>query len=299
MKRFLIRNMTEKELSYVANSYLSGKDTYEISEDTGYSQGTVVNILKKCNITARKIYDYYKNDKLNYNFFDVIDNETKAYFLGLMFADGWNFYSPKNTCYEIGIKLQENDKDILEQFRNYIAPEYELFYIDRSNEKNTKNQYKLKFCDKTISTQLNNLGCIPNKSLTLQYPINHIPKHLENHFIRGYFDGDGSINYNEINTKTTKYLNFRFKITSTRMFCDEVWKIVEENTKLKLYKNFSSTTLNGKYLKNGNGITTDLALGGNRQVYKLMTWLYTDATIFLQRKYDKYLILKSLIENRS
>ena len=39
-------------------------------------------------------------------------------------------------------------------------------------------------------------GCVPNKSLILTFPNKHqVPENLINHFIRGYFDGDGSINY--------------------------------------------------------------------------------------------------------
>ena len=39
-------------------------------------------------------------------------------------------------------------------------------------------------------------GCIPNKSLVLTFPNKYqVPENLINHFIRGYFDGDGSINY--------------------------------------------------------------------------------------------------------
>lgn len=39
-------------------------------------------------------------------------------------------------------------------------------------------------------------GCIPNKSLVLTFPNKHqVPENLINHFIRGYFDGDGSISY--------------------------------------------------------------------------------------------------------
>ena len=39
-------------------------------------------------------------------------------------------------------------------------------------------------------------GCVPNKSLILTFPNKHqVPKNLINHFIRGYFDGDGSISY--------------------------------------------------------------------------------------------------------
>jgi len=50
--------------------------------------------------------------------------------------------------------------------------------------------------------------------------------------------------------------------------------------------------------KNTNIITTTLSLGGNRQVYQLLTWLYKDSTIYLPRKYEKYLELKQFINEK-
>ena len=40
-----------------------------------------------------------------------------------------------------------------------------------------------------------------------------------------------------------------------------------------------------------NQITTTLSVGGNLQVRKILDWLYQDATIYLPRKYEKYLEL--------
>lgn len=38
-------------------------------------------------------------------------------------------------------------------------------------------------------------GCVPNKSLILKFPTT-LPNELVNDFIRGYFDGDGSVYIN-------------------------------------------------------------------------------------------------------
>lgn len=47
--------------------------------------------------------------------------------------------------------------------------------------------------NKHLWSTLNNLGCVPNKSLILTFPSIDIFKNkdLIRHFIRGYFDGDG------------------------------------------------------------------------------------------------------------
>lgn len=60
-------------------------------------------------------------------------------------------------------------------------------------------------------------GCIPNKSLKLKFPTT-VPDKLIRHFVRGYFDGDGSIAKNED----------RCTLISTQEFCDELKKIVKE-----------------------------------------------------------------------
>lgn len=47
--------------------------------------------------------------------------------------------------------------------------------------------------NKHLWNTLNNLGCTPQKSLTLKFP--NIGSELFISFIRGYFDGDGCLTY--------------------------------------------------------------------------------------------------------
>jgi hypothetical protein len=44
-------------------------------------------------------------------------------------------------------------------------------------------------------------------------------------------------------------------------------------------------------------IANTIRVSGNRQVLILMNWLYKDATIYMERKYQKYLELKLWTEN--
>src|SRR6185436_15958506 len=51
---------------------------------------------------------------LNENYFNTVDTEDKAYFLGLFYADGYN-RRKDGYC---GIQLQSDDSYILEKFRD-------------------------------------------------------------------------------------------------------------------------------------------------------------------------------------
>lgn len=55
--------------------------------------------------------------------FDQINTPAKAYFLGLMYADGCVYHtvnSKNKTDYRTSICLQETDKTILERFRKEL-----------------------------------------------------------------------------------------------------------------------------------------------------------------------------------
>lgn len=264
--------------SEIISLYLSGKTTYDVADICQRSQTFIMNILKKNNINRRSTQSYTTIYIPNENFFDIIDTEENAYFLGLMYADGNNYI--KHNNYEVSIKLQAQDKIILEKFRDLISPNS---IIKIATDKSTLNlHYKLKINSKKISNQLFNLGCMPNKSLVLQFP-DFINDKLLNHFIRGYSDGDGCI-YNKISTKTG-YINYCWQLTSTIMFNTYIKNLLEQ----KLQIHFSQSLSCPKT----NNITTTLSVGGNIQVMKALDWLYKDATIYLPRKYDKYIEFKN------
>ena len=262
----------------IISLYKTGLTTYQVSKQISCSQTFVMNCLKRHNIPTRSTSSYNTKYITNINFFKIIDSQEKAYFLGLLYADG-NNYIRKNHSYEVSIKLQIQDKLILEKFRDYICPNLKLKEII---DKRTNNKHVLlKINNKELSNQLTNLGCIPNKSLSLTFP--KIEEKLINHFVRGYFDGDGSL-YNRKQTKTG-YVNYGWQITSTKMFCES----------LKIYLNKLDIHSSMKLAcSKTNNITCTLSVGGNKQIIKLLNWIYKDSALHLDRKYEKYLKLKTL-----
>jgi len=129
-----------------------------------------------------------------------------------------------------------------------------------------------------MKQRLIELGCVPAKSLILQYPV--LDHNMQQHFLRGYFDGDGSI-YSYDNDYATCTI-------STDDFCQSIKCIILDRVGL-----IGNITKSQQMFDRGNYITSNFLLKGNRRVLKLMNWLYKDATIYLTRKYNKYLELKA------
>ena len=244
---------------------------------------SLTQIGKELNISRNKLSYFFKQDnieiktrkyEIDENVFEKIDTEEKAYWLGFLYADGNIGNYDKNS---IDISLAEKDKNHLEKFKKFLKSDKEI--ITRTNTLNNKIFYSCRFCidDKKVHDDLIDKGCFPNKSLILKFPtIEQVPEHLVHHFIRGYFDGDGCIGYNENRNK------FHFSINGTNEFLSKMVENFKKNIKdykeTKIYKDSRS---NVYQIQKGGVI-------GGKTVNGLYNYLYKDATIYLDRKYEKF-----------
>ncbi len=216
--------------SNISLEYLLGNNTYEIAKKYNCSHVSISTILRENNIKTREFTETSRKYLINENYFDTIDNENKAYILGLLYADG-NNYPELNT---VQLSLIESDKLILDKITNLIQPDKPLKYVSKQymRDKGVKAspQYNLIITNKHISKRLIELGLVKNKSLILTFPIKEqVPEHLYNHFIRGYFDGDGCIHVNKKN-------NHSFSMLGTKEFLEKVQNILVEKTGINFTK---------------------------------------------------------------
>lgn len=264
---------------YVNNNY----NIPELSEKFNISRSSVHWILEKNKIKTqyrlkKKRHRKYEVDE---SFFDIIDTEDKAYFLGLLYADGYN----DEKHFAIAISLHHEDKEVLEKFRTALKSTRPLQYVihDIYREKtgiNACNQYRLCVNSITMSKRLKSLGCHQKKSLTLEFPTKEqIPDNLLVHFIRGYFDGDGSFSYYLVKSRNS--WQAAMTIISTENFCIELSKILKVTVGV--------TTSINKRFKESNTSTRELRISGTQQVYKFLKWIYNEHSISMQRKWDKFL----------
>lgn len=220
-------------------------------------------VLIKNNISIKR-KGLSKNRLLREDFFDTIDTEEKAYFLGLLFADGNVSLNSKRSPM-ISLQLKISDIKILQDFREILNMHSNLRYDKREN----KESAILSFRSSHMAKSLAKYGIIPQKT----YKTKHLPEvstEFLHHFLRGLLDGDGSI-YQE--NKSQKY-----RID----FCSYHQSICEE------FRFFCN-----KFLKKKNTVKIDnygtayhVRFNDQQSVKQLATVLYKDSKISLARKYS-------------
>lgn len=267
-KEEMIRLYTEEGLS-----------APKIAEKFGVVHTLVIRYLKQAGVERRSAEECHRIYEINEDFFDVIDTEEKAYFLGFLYADGFN----SQDLNAITLSLNADDIEILRKLSRLIYvkdPEDRIKIYDRTHE--GKNpEASLKLYSKHMCGVLEKLGCPQAKTFKLKYP-EWMPEHLHRHFIRGYFDGDGSIY-----SRTSKeHRTYNIRIISTLDFIKGVEKIIK-NT---LNVNFTTS-------KHAKSEVYYITMCGNRTVKKTLDWIYEGANIFLERKYNRYLDLLSEIKS--
>ena len=239
--------------------YLNGESLTSISKQLKIDRATLSQNLKKDNV---EVINFQNITKFNENFFETIDTEEKAYWLGFLYADG-SIGDKKNT---IEISLQSSDYHHLEKFNESIdgAPDKHIY--------RDKVRCRICYSNKKTKNDLIKLGCTPKKSLTLTFPNQEqVPDEFLYDFIRGYVDGDGSV---MINTKGT---NGRLSLLGTKEFIEG----------LLIRTGWKPMTI-----QHPSGIYA-IEWGGQYNI-NYLNQLYANANIYLDRKYQKYLEILSI-----
>ena len=185
-------------------------------------------------------------------------------------ADGCNY----NEGFTLS--LQGRDSKIIEKFKESIQFTGKINYRKHTNPK-YQDIVRIKIHSDLVSKQLSKLNVIPNKSLNCNFP--NISKEFHSHFIRGYFDGDGSISIYKVKNKIYTNNACSFSIIGYINIINEIEKIIVDNCNVGFKK---------KYCKNNNEKITSIKYGGRKDIMKIFNWLYKDSNIYLERKKIKF-----------
>lgn len=273
-----LKPLIKKDLDepLILELFKNGKKTTEIEKILTIPLAKIHYYLKKNKLTPPKRGENFRKIKFNLNIFEKIDTEEKAYWLGFLYADGYN--SQKYRF--VRLTLSEKDESHLMKFRDFIGGNTSIKYsFSKDNFGNLHKSARVHISSVKISKDLANLGCTQKKTFTLKFPTeNQVPKNLVHHFIRGYFDGDGSVFLsNEVHHRSKKIESIiHCRMTSTKDFLMEV---------LKVSKIGNTSCI----ISDGN--VFDYRIKRNKRCKELYEYLYKDATIFLDRKkqiFDNY-----------
>ena len=240
----------------------------QIGEKLGIGKEAVHHIFRyyltyiNTNRTLGDYADAYRKLKLNISYSETIDSEVKAHFLGFLYADGY--------CNDAGMFLTLHNQDIhiLKTFAKYLDS-------DETIIKPIKEKYsRLSVTNKQTAIDLHKHGVVQAKTKILTPP--NISEKLICHFIRGYFDGDGSIWFDKnANSYRVQFIGTEAMVEFFQKFFGTKLKIRPANKDKSVYR---------------------YGFSGNKQVGELLDKLYLNASsdLFLHRKYEKYIQCKQL-----
>ncbi|SRR5258707_7365958 len=211
----------------------------------------------------------------NEHYFDQVDSEAKAYWLGFIFADGCVLWNERTGNYALQVGLQGRDIDHLVILEKDLGG-------SRSPDTDPRNgTVRLVWYSKTLAKQLINLGIEPRKSGTERLPSFSPP--LARHFWRGVFDGDGCLT-TQLKSPTLAP-EFRFSLAGSRPVLEAFQQWAQSEVQIRPQKIVVARN------SQGDTRTCVFFMNGNRQIAALATVLYQESARWLARKYALYLAL--------
>lgn len=283
-KKFKIKRK-HKDSEWLIDQYCNKLRTViSIAKECGVGREEIRLALRKLNIETN--YETVRQGSKKHDYdesvFDVIDTEEKAYWAGFIMGDGQieEFKRPRvdgsiYINYRLNLNLKYSDSSHLQKFLDFLNCTTKK--IKKVNVKmpsgNIAEIGNIRISSRPLSLALMNKGIMPRKSLNEPEP-SGIPEHLVRHFIRGLLDADGHIS--DINKKSP-YAEI----------CDG--KVLMSWVK-KQYP-----YLNMKEDKSCNGLY--YVSVNKKNILNFLNSLYENSTIYLERKYQRYLAIKLKIES--
>jgi transposase len=266
---FKKQKLTEDQIQYIVDNYNNYSST-KISKRLNISSEAVTGVWHRFGLTGKDNRTYYL---LNENYFEKIDSHNKAYYLGFIGADGCCYkpsdkYNKQNI---IRINIHKKDIDILKKLQNELQTNKPLYYSD-------SNMVALEISSNKIFSDLENLGLSTRK--TYDNTIADINEDFMESLVRGYFDGDGSIDQSR----------YRISIVG---FKNNIDKIAEYLNKHNIF----TTIVLDKRKYNSNNFDEpfcNMIISNKTSIYSFLKLIYRNkGDIYLKRK---YIIAKEFID---
>jgi len=267
---------TNEQIKDIINEYVNNHISMQnISIKYNVSREVISRVLKENNIgtDTNNHHKYYAD----YRKFQFIDSPEKAYWLGFIAADGCVYVRDKNAS--VIISIHQKDSEHLEKFKQFMNSNVKiLYYIQNCGFSNNTPMCKITFNSKEMAQDFIDKGVPPRKSLILKPPI--IDKQYYLPYILGYFDGDGSI------FKANNEFGINF--VGTKEMLNWINQTLGMEAKLEQKKGTPKD-------KNNYSIRC----GGTNKPYIILKQLYDNCNTHLDRKYELFKTLETVVLNRN
>lgn len=287
MKRLLYKQIPQTVKIDILTEYNSGVPSTMLHKKYNFAPATILKIVRELEGHVKTMKEVKTKYTFNHSFFNKINTEEKAYFLGFLLADGHTSYK------EVMLHLNVKDRHIIDTFIKSINGNNKIA-IRNTKAIFNKKLYTSKSAGVSLRSDemlnaLKKLGFTNNKSKGIQIP--KIEKDLQKHFWRGVWDGDG---YVSCNNRISKQKLTNNKIKDYNYLVLEVGlcglkNVVEEFCEFLKQNNIKP----GKIYPDGSIYSVRCNWS---ESYKLLNLFYSDFNpeLCLQRKYEKYLEYREL-----
>lgn len=267
-----LRIFSPEEIQDIIYSYTAqNMSMLKLAKRYGCSNVPIRRVLIENNIPIRNDNRFYRSYPIKEDYFEVIDNQNKAYLLGYTYADGC-VTKGNNVSYA---SSKENIESLEIVKKELNSPHKICEYYNKTSY-STGPGYKLSIVNQKLYDDLIKQGVVPRKSLICDFPKeSQVPKELIPHFIRGYFDGNGSVYFTI--EKRHGYINPTVSFAGAKLILEgireEFYKLIGTKAKVHPYKNKKAH---------------DLKIGTINNFDTIYKYFYEDATLFLGRKKKKF-----------
>lgn len=261
------------DTSILIKEYNNGASLAKLSKEYNMPARTIRRILTENNIHIRSKNEQNKYSPQNQRKYSINDtffstqNSNMAYILGFLAADGCVY--KKNNTIKIGISsIDRNFLVMLNQIMESNFPIHD--YITNKGY----SVSELRITSSQIKKDLAEYGIIPKKTYSLTFPTKLESKYYLD-FIRGYFDGDGSI------STAGKAIRWQLCCYNSELLA----------TVVNILSEYGIPKVNIQHYKDKHLYYIQYSTIPTKEIFCV---LYKENCLYLPRKYNKYkqLIMK-------
>lgn len=221
---------------------------------------TKIQITKKNIFCCKNYATSFRQKAHDPDVSKIEDKDLVFYILGLIWSDG------NLTKEEDKISINSNDLDLLQMlYPKFSDTNKRIIYTYKKSNTiiNTNNNF-IAYCKK--------YGLCLNKSRIITFP--PIPKKYYYSFIRGVFDGDGSV-YIQGKYKNNIYLGVTI-LSANKLFLIPIQNIFLENN------------IESNIIKDCRGSVYCLKIYKQKSIKNFYNFIYNNTSYYLKRKKEKF-----------
>lgn len=257
--------MDKLQVEQVIEKYEELKTLKAVANYFSINQATIKKFFVKNNIPYTKAINYSHNE----NFF-ATNTEDSFYWAGFIAADG-NITDKKDFT----LSLKQGDYAHILKFKTAINSDAPIKILPPKDKiicgvkTATSGSAVIRFRAKQWAEDFLRFNIIPNKTKTYSIPPDILNNKLVNHFIRGYFEGDGWFSH-------VKKLNrFCWGVCGNLDVVENIKELLNNNCDIS-----GSTTI----IRQNN--IFKLTYSKQHDVSNIIDYIYGEANVYLDRKYQ-------------